>query len=189
MNLRSIRLKMGQPYVLFSLGILIIVFLFCLALYFPQKERVAELKAAAENERHALSKIENFLNQHADLGAYEREIDGRLSFVNGKLPDEINLGAFIAEVEKAAAESGVTLLQVKPGQGDALENYRRTPLFIELKGEYVQILNFLKKLEAFSRFHTVYKMELQKTKDALQAKLLLIIYAFGTPQEVNKEEN
>lgn len=174
---------------LFAACILAAAGLFYLFVYLPQCAQIEKLTLEANAGQEKIAEIERFLTAHPDLAAYERETRAKLEMLAKKLPDDHEISAFVAQAQQAANDSGVTLIRVAPGQANARGAYTETPLLVEFKGNYVQTLDFIRKLERIERFNLIDRMELKSREGSLRGKFMVFVYAFQDRQSVQKEEN
>lgn len=174
---------------LFAACILAAAGLFYWFVYLPQRAQIEKLTLEANIGQAKIAEIERFLNAHPDLAAYERETRAKLEMLAKKLPDDHEISAFVAQAQQAANDSGVILVRVAPGQANARGAYTETPLLVEFRGNYVQTLEFIRKLERIERFNSIDRMELKSQEGSLGGKFMMLVYAFQDRQLAEKEEN
>jgi len=145
--------------------------------YVPRQQKLLDLTATVTEKETSIISIENFMNEHPDMPAYEQELQKKDDFLAQMLPNNMELSSFLSEVEKLAAASQVTLVQIKPNKLISKGTYQEIPILLEFQGNYFQILHFLRQIEAAHRFNTGSHLSIQKQDDVLVCKLLLSIYS------------
>jgi len=163
----------------FALGIVWFVIL-------PQREQVQQLKTQYRLERSQVLGLENFALAHPQGEKYLQELRGKKLVTEKKLPNTLDMGQFMRELEIAAAQSGVQILQIKPGVTVVKDNrYRETPVELQVRGAFAQLMGFMKKLEDADRFNAITGMTVIANRGLLETKIALTVYTFGPGQPAN----
>lgn len=176
------RLKLG----LWLTALAAIGGLFFFGLYEPQQQAIREQKILMETEKRELISIENFLNEHPDLAAYEAEMNKKEKVVGAMLPEDMQLSLFMLDIQKIAVQDHIVLNGMKPDKISRQDRYAELPIKIDAAGNYFQLLDFLKDIESRPRFARVKKLQVHAAENLLHCKFLLVIYARSAP---NKEED
>jgi len=174
-NMKSKKLIYQMIY--FLLGMIFLSVMVYAFIYIPRQQKILELTAAVTEKETSVISIENFMNEHPDMTAYEQELQKKDDFLAQMLPNNMALSSFLSEVEKMAAASQVTLVQIKPNKLISKGNYQEIPILLEFQGDYFQILHFLRQIEADRRFNKGSHLSIQKQDDVLVCKLVLSIYS------------
>ncbi|WP_425060714.1 hypothetical protein SCACP_14570 [Sporomusa carbonis] len=173
------KLETKHKLYILGLGVVLLTTLFYILVLSPQRDRIAELKSEYQAESQRVKTIEAFAMNHPDLDQYLNELDNKLAQSDNKLPGQPEVGEFLKDVEQAAKGSGIQLSEIKPSPAANKESYREIPVEINVKGTYLQTLDFIKKLEDSRRFNAVTNVNIQAKQGSLESKLNLIIYSYG----------
>ncbi|SEJ08923.1 Pilus assembly protein, PilO [Propionispira arboris] len=161
----------------FLLGVILLSVTVYTFVYVPRQQELLDLTATVTEKETSVISIENFMNEHPDMAAYEQELRKKNDFLSQMLPNNMELSSFLSEVEKMAAASQVTLLQIKPNKLISKDNYQEIPILLEFQGNYFQILHFLRQIEAARRFNKGSHLSIQTQDGVLVCKLVLSIYS------------
>ncbi len=173
-------LQANRIPILFAAGLITIIWLFFSCLFLPQKIQIVNLTAQYQTERQKTQIIEMYAAAHPDIERDLGELDGKLIQVDKMLPNSNDIYDFLVQLEQAAKGSSIQLVQIKPGQILNKNGYREIPVEIFIKGNYFQMLDFLKKLEDGPRFNTITSISIKAQKDNLDAAILVVVYGYGT---------
>ena len=169
--------KLIYQLISFLLGMIFLSVMVYTFVYVPRQQKILELTAAVTEKETSVISIENFMNEHPDMPAYEQELQKKDDFLAQMLPNNMALSSFLSEVEKMAAVSQVTLVQIKPNKLISKGNYQEIPILLEFQGDYFQILHFLRQIETARRFNKGSYLSIQRQDDVLVCKLVLSIYS------------
>jgi len=169
--------KLIYQLISFLLGMIFLSVMVYTFVYVPRQQKILELTAAVTEKETSVISIENFMNEHPDMPAYEQELQKKDDFLAQMLPNNMALSSFLSEVEKMAAVSQVTLVQIKPNKLISKGNYQEIPILLEFQGDYFQILHFLRQIETARRFNKGSHLSIQRQDDVLVCKLVLSIYS------------
>lgn len=169
--------KLIYQMISFVLGVIFLSTTVYTFVYVPRQQKLLNLTATVTEKETSIISIENFMNEHPDMPAYEQELQKKDDFLAQMLPNNMELSSFLSEVEKLAVTSQVTLVQIKPNKLISKGTYQEIPVLLEFQGNYFQILHFLRQIEAAHRFNTGSHLSIQKQDDVLVCKLLLSIYS------------
>ena len=169
--------KLIYQVISFLLGVIFLSVTIYTFVYVPRQQKLLDLAATVKEKETSVISIENFMNKHPDLPSYEQELQKKADFLSQLLPNNMELSSFLSEVEKLAAASQVTLLQIKPNKLISKGTYQEIPILLEFQGNYFQILHFLRQIEAAQRFNAGSHLSIQRQDDILVCKLVLSIYS------------
>ena len=93
------------------------------------------------------------------------------------LPAKLDVGVFLAEAEKRAADSGIALLGVAPGEPGTAGGFAAEKLRLSVRGDYFALLDFLYALEQQGRFVKIDAMRGKVEDGAFKGEIELWIYA------------
>ena len=129
--------------------------LFYLLSYAPQCDALRAKEAEAVSLRREVEEATAFRRSHPDPAKEAKSAAERKRAVERLLPARLETGAFLAETEKRAAESGVALLGVAPGDLEKTGGFATEKLRLSVRGDYFALLDFLYALEQQGRFVNV----------------------------------
>lgn len=154
------------------------------AVYLPQQSRIAALEAEILAQRQERARLEAFAERQPDLAAYEEQARRRAARAETLLPEaEEAGGALLRAAQEAAAQSGVSLLRVKPEPVQREAPCARLPVLLECSGTYEETLAFLRALGARAPLLSLRQMELVAENGVLRTKFYLEVYVFAEKQE------
>lgn len=148
-------------------------------LLYPQEQRLEAMKRKLQQENQKVAVVENFVLTHPNMEQYLSELQQAMNRAEAALPGNIEISAFLSQLEKDARAAGVKLMNVKPAVVAERQGYRELPVELGVEGGYFATMSFLKKLEDGSRFSAPTAFMIQQKKDLLSAKLNLQIFSYG----------
>lgn len=181
-------LKIKYQVILCIFSICCIFSAFYILILIPQQNEIAELKNLKQVNDNKIELVEKFVVNHPDISEYDHEIQVNLDNVNKKIPDKHDISNFLAQIKQISQVTNVELLHVKPRSPVSKDNYTCMLIDVEVKGNYFQTINFLKKLKEVERFNSVNKMLMQSSNEFLKTKLELSIYSYGKSTEDNQDQ-
>ena len=139
-------------------GFLLVIWLFYLFVYLPQRQRIAAIAAQYELENRRVGVIAEFARSYPQPEKYYAELNQRLRRVNQLLPDNHELSEFLVQVEqaaKAAQAEGDALywpiynLDLKnPHSRAGLEHADPKDLIASMRSHEAEVLRLLGEIEA-----------------------------------------
>ncbi|MBP2631113.1 MAG: Pilus assembly protein PilO [Firmicutes bacterium] len=181
-------LKIKYQVILCIFSICCIFSAFYILILIPQQNEIAELKNLKQVNDNKIELVEKFAVSHPDINEYDHEIQVNLDNVNKKIPDKYDISNFLAQIKQISQVTNVELLHVKPRSPVSKDNYTCMLVDVEVKGDYFQTINFLKKLKEVERFNSVNKMLMQSSNEFLKTKLEINIYSYGKSTEDNQDQ-
>ena len=173
------RLQLGRRLLytgLFLTGCLSAVYVLC---YQPLQREVARQQEITADQQKDLAEVENFLQQHPDLNSFRGELERKSVAISSMLPDQMEVGPFMAAIEQSALQSKVVITSMKPGAVVEGSICAELPVEVTVQGGYFDLLAFLQAVEALPRCVHVRKMQIENQNTQLSCKLLVVIYADG----------
>lgn len=180
--------RLAVRHKIFCIFAVMIAFVLWFYMYvlLPQQLRINELKAAKVEFERKNAVVQDFSRKHPDTNSYLAEIDKKMAAVDAMLPNSVDLGGFLTQLEQAAKASGVQLSEMKPGQNISKVVYQAVPIEVSFRGTFTQILSFLQRLDNIKRFNVVNSVNIKSQQGMLSGKLTIAIYSFG---EATKSQN
>ena len=151
--------------------------LFAAFVHIPMQEATVQAEAQAAEAREEYARIANFKNEHLDMAAYERELSEHESRGERALPSELEQGAFLRSLQRAAMENGIVLQKVSPEDVQAADGLRALPVNVAFQCDYFALLGFLQELQHVERFVRVKEMKMTEKDGRLDCTVQLIVYA------------
>ena len=163
----------------FGMAVLAAVFgaSFYLFSYEPQRDALHAKEAEAVSLRREIGKAAAFRRSHPDPAKEAKRVAERKRAVEMMLPARLDAGAFLLEAEKRAAESGVTLLGVVPGDAGTTGGFATEKLRLSVRGDYFELLDYLYALEQQGRFVKIDAMRGNVEDGLFKGDIELWIYA------------
>ena len=150
---------------------------FYLLSYEPQSDALREKEAEAVSLRRAIGEAAAFRRSHPDPAKETKKLAERKRAVERMLPARLDAGAFLLEAEKRAAESGVTLLGVAPGDAGMTGGFATEKMRFSVRGDYFELLDYLYALEQQGRFVKIDAMHGKVEDGVFKGDIELWIYA------------
>ncbi|MBP2662344.1 MAG: Pilus assembly protein, PilO [Firmicutes bacterium] len=181
----QIKCKALTQYKLWLLGgsALLFTLLFYIWIVVPQRTTMTTLAARHQIEQQRLKVIETYAKQHPDSSAHLKELDIKLTQLDAKLPNQLEIGEFIKEIEQVSKLKDMKLVEIKPLAAVNKASYREISIEIFLRGSFANLLEFVKSIESNQRFTTISHTNIQAKQGMLDVKLTMNIYSFGVAEE------
>lgn len=163
----------------FGMTALAVIFgaLFYLLSYAPQSEALRAKEAEAVALRKEIGEAANFRRSHPEPEKEAKSAAERKRALDIMIPARLDAGAFLVATEKNAAESGVTLLGVAPGEPGTADGFAAEKLRLSVRGDYFALMDFLYMLEQRGRFVKIDAMRGKVEDGAFKGEIELWIYA------------
>lgn len=121
-------------------------------LYLPQQAELEEKRQQVTVRLNALNELEEFTQQHADLAAYETALKDHARWGSQLLPERLNTGDFLSELQIYMLRTKIRITGLKPSPPERNEGFFQQKIELGIEGDYFQILDFLRLLEQGTRF-------------------------------------
>lgn len=155
----------------------------------PQLQRLEKMEKLCIDAESRNDQVAAFARRNPDTGVFLAELERSFSSVENLLPDELEEAAFLLKLDELADVSEVELLTVKPGEVVSKNGHCEMLLEIQAKGNYYQLLEFLRLLEGATRFVAIDKGTVQSQGEMLKIEFALRIYSLGTGGQANDAAN
>ena len=175
------RLETKVKILLFIATSILAIGCFVLFLVWPQWVRLAEIKAQYQQEHSRVQVIENFATAEPDADRYLAELDKKLMLVNQMLPSSADISDVLVQMEGYARASGVKVILLTPQQAANKIGYREIPVEMTVKGTFLEIINFIKKIEDGTRFSAIRSITLKSDarQNSLDMNIVVVVYSYG----------
>lgn len=170
-----------RDMLLLIIGLSLIVAVFVFLVYLPGQRAEAAIQRELATAKDVIRKIPERV---AELEALNREFELRREYLQSAeyvMPTESHLSSVLRRIAQQAerAELRVTRLEPLPTIGYA--SYECIPVRITIRGQFLQIADFLHGLEDSTRLFTVKEMRLDSTEWEVQGEIegdvLFYVYA------------
>ena len=158
-------------------GLVVSGLVFYLFLHRPLQAETASRIHQAEGAAQEVSRIVNFRNAHLNDKEQRQALAKRQAAVDKALPDQLEQGLFLGELERLTRRCQLQLLALSPEPAEQAEGYKALTVKLRLQGSYFQLMAFLQGLRDGERLVTVKKMALQCAQGQIAGDLWLEIYA------------
>lgn len=163
---------------LICLGCLLVLSVgFFYGIYEPQQQAILDKKSLLKQMQREGVVIKNFLNEHPNLAAYEKEMAEKNQTVEKLLPKNIQSSLFIRSVETFAQKHKIFLFAVKPDLVKQQDELQRIAFAMEFYGDYFSVIAFLQEIERMQPFTCVKKLSIRADGDRLDCKMVIETYA------------
>lgn len=175
-SIDKLQLQFKHKAVLVLIVILLAAWAVTSSVFLPQREELAALDEQHMLERQQIQIIRAYALDHPDVDSHLADLDKRWALVSKALPDNAGISDYLIELETAANQSGVALVQVQPKQPVEKAGYQETQLEVLIRGSFFQVLNFVKKMEEGPRFSVITNITVHSQQGVLESKLGVVIY-------------
>ena len=160
-------------------GLLAAIILLYFGIIAPQRERIDTLSTQCQIEQQRIKTIEIYAQKHPDPSQHVRDLDAKVANLDAKLPNKPEIGGFLKEIEQAAKLSQVSRLEIKPLALVNRNGYRESPIQIQIKTTFPNLLEFTKKLSEIQRFNSLTYANIHAKQEMIEVKLIVAIYSYG----------
>jgi Tfp pilus assembly protein PilO len=138
-------------WLLGGLVAILLVAVFWVLLFQPQREEAAALQARAEDERSQQAMISAEIDRLRSVRQDAPEVEAELAATDAIVPREPALPSALRQLQLAADESGLVLTSVnasRPSEvADVSEPLHEIGVTVQLTGGYFQVVDFLRRVE------------------------------------------
>lgn len=177
MNIYRTMLIIHYKVFFFIMALLGGVLLFYNYVLIPQNLQIAELTKTKTGLEQKNAIIQEFAKKYPDTDIYMADIEKKAALAEMKVPSSVDISDFLLQLDRAAADSGLRLSEIKPGQKKSKAGYQEVPVEVNIKGTFFQTLAFLQKLDNTERFNSVSSMNIKSKQGVLDSRLTIIIYS------------
>lgn len=166
---------------LLVLGLSAIIITFFVFVFLPQREEVQTLTIQLEAKQNTTQVLEAYIAQHPDLDQYSIELEQKFADVSARLPNTLDMSSFLVQLDRAAKDSKVMIMSVKPAVAQPKSGYQEYPIELTVQGSYKTILTFLTNLNKLTRYTLVNDVAADAKLNMLEIKVGVSIFTFGAP--------
>lgn len=157
---------------------LVSVFLLFMGIVFsyimPCRERLLALEAQTRQQEEKNEQLEKYGLQ--DQRSRKLLLQEKYVLLQQKLPPGPEVGSFLLEVEQAARDSGVAIVQVRPREVQQEASWLQLPVELAARGSFQNMQLFLTSLGKLNRLAVLQSLVLQEQQENVQAKITITIY-------------
>lgn len=164
---------------LFFIGILLSGYLFYNFILLPKWLHMNDLTKQYHDHCRKVYIIERFVQTHPNPESYLVELDHKIIQIDQLIPNTIDISNFFLQIEGFAQESGIQIDSFKPGKIEGKEGYREITIEILLNGDFLQLIDFFKKIENLPRFTIITDIAMQFNNKKLISKVTAKIFSYG----------
>ena len=161
-----------------SVAILAAVFILFMGIVFsyimPCREQLLALEEKTKLQEEKNEQLEQYGLQ--DQSSRKVETQEKYILLQQKLPAGPEVGAFLLELEQAARDSGVSIVQVRPREAQQEASWLQLPVELAARGSFQGMQLFLTFLGRLNRLAVLQSLVLQEQQEDVQAKLTITIY-------------
>ncbi|NSW89333.1 MAG: type 4a pilus biogenesis protein PilO [Firmicutes bacterium] len=163
-------------------AILMLVVLLVLLAAFFLAFRIKSLQATLseiENEKAAIEKLYEKALYFQDIKSREAELLSTVEMYKRMVPGEPDKNGITITMYQLAENNGINLNKIQFGQEIKGQRLIKVPVTINLDGNYVDIINFLKGIRQLERIYRLININLsraEQSSDRIYADILLNAY-------------
>lgn len=144
--------------------------------YIPQIHKIAQLENNYTQKKQSVEAIQNFITLHTDIAKYEKEVRKKGDFVNQLFSNDTDAFEVIQTIEHVAQRHQLILNNIKLLPLIKHEEYNEISFVVEFKGNYFDILKFLREVETIKPLCNIKSLIVNEKGGVLFTKLELSIY-------------
>ena len=163
--------------------LILMAFAYVEFLHFPLRAETDEIEGQAARLSDEIVDIGNFMNRHSDLKGEMADLAKQRIAMDKALPEEMEQGAFMEEVQRSAVNSGVRLMSMTPGKAKGEQGISSLPIEIKLSSDYFSLMDFLKAVREGDRYMQIRRMSLLGKDDEIQCDMTLSIFSAGAGEK------
>lgn len=122
-----------------------------------------------------LSLADKSLKQHGKILDMNK---GALKSLNERIPESVEIGAFLRELDSLMNKRGIRLLSVQPLPPQIKKNYTRIPIHLIFNGSYINVYHLLHDLESMTRILVIEKLNISKPSISTDCRVDLTVSVF-----------
>lgn len=141
-----------------ALLIVVVVVGYYFLLLSPLREEYNQRVEEREQKEAQLAQLQQEVQELEAIQRRAPEIERQLLELSKRIPDQAEIPSLLVQIEEIARASGVTQLSIQPeglqpppGGGD----FQRIPVTMSFEGTYVQMQDFLRRVQNLARLMTV----------------------------------
>ena len=140
----------------------------------PWRERLLALEVQTRQQEEKNEQLEKYGLQ--EQPSRKLALQEKYVRLQAKLPSGPEVGSFLLELEQAARDSGVSIVQVRPREAKQEAAWLQLPVELTARGSFQNMQLFLTFLGRLNRLAVLQSLVLQEQQEAVQAKLTITIY-------------
>ncbi len=146
----------------------------------PLQSARQDAQAESAKVRAEVVAVENYQNAHLDFSAFEKDLLEQQVRADQALPDQLEQGRFLTEVQQQAIRHQVLLQSVTPGKVQSQDGVKVLPVQLRFHCSYFALLAFLREIQNSDRYISVQQTAIQVKEGLLDCEMLLHIFAMET---------
>lgn len=155
------KLSRREQVLLTALGAILVLFLYWTYLLQPQVNAcdmtMKELAAADERLKNGKSIVDSLGREELA----EKVVEKQFTAVWPKFNTEMQDGAILVDIGLEAVKQGVDVTLVRPAQVVDKNYYLELPFEFTVRGDYLKVMEFIKKMENLTNISEIRKLEIE----------------------------
>lgn len=164
---------------LFLTILAIFAFVYWQFIYIPFQEEMASIRAENQKFMAIEHELIEFKTRHEDVEAYAELTNENLHEARRSLPDEIADAEFVDALYRIAESNRILINSAQVGSisADDSNNVQRQSINVNLEGDYVSLLNFIREVLDGERLAYLANVSMTGNGGFLNCNLEFLIYA------------
>ena len=144
-------------------GALLVAFLVAVA--DPQRQRLADTRQQVAEHRMQVAQDAARAEQIPRMREQVAELRQQLKGFDRRLPRQQEMGGFLKEISAAMQSGGLNEPAIQPGSPTSGELYNRLPILMRFESSFMDLVEFLDRLDGMTRLTRVEKVHVQPVAD------------------------
>ena len=155
MLLKMSRERGAASFVIFFVLLAAMTVLFYQMVYVAQRDEIEEKRRMLLSRQQDLARLDEFSRRSFDGNASEEALQKHTAWSRRLLPDTLQTGDFLSELQGDLLRSHVKLVALIPHIPEQKEGFCRQRIELTVEGDYFQMLAFIHRLEQKERFLSI----------------------------------
>src|SRR5262245_6558321 len=185
-----------QRFLIYGLGIALIVFLYLFLLHFPRSAEIKTKQERISSLKEERTKLQALLKDRDKAKAKISQIEGLFNHVKAQLPEQKEIPELLRQVSNLGRDSGLEVTLFRQKEEVLLDLYAEVPVEMAVRGGYHQIALFFDKVRHLDRIVNVSDLSLKNAQPVdgqmyVEASFFATTYRFlseGEQERIAKEK-
>jgi type IV pilus assembly protein PilO len=177
-----------QRFLIYGVGIALIVLLYVFLFHFPRSVEIKTKQQRILSLEKERSKLQELLKDRDKAKAEILQIEGRFNEVKAQLPEQKEIPELLRQVSNLGRDSGLEVTLFRQKAEVLFDLYAEVPVEMAVRGEYHQIALFFDKVRHLDRIVNVSDLSLKNPQPVdgqmyVEASFFATTYRFLSEEE------
>lgn len=170
--------QVGKP-IHIALGTITVAAVFAAGVVAPHMRNMKSVQQGISNTQADLDLLSSRVQRARKVFEAVQDKEQALASFDAAIPDRVQLGEFLEEVDRLAQDAGVKDKYVTPSDAIVQKDLGCLPIQIRFSGEFASVYEFLDKVEKLPRVARIQRFELRaddESPNVLVSSMTLHVY-------------